>query len=230
VARLLTGAQHYIRAGDYQASITELGAGLRELTYRGRKLIIGYQPDELPPGGAGQLLLPWPNRVDGGTYDFGGASYQLDLSEPARCNAIHGLTRWANWEVAAQPVSGRSAADTADGAADDSDLAASQITLAHMLHGRPGYPFCIELSVSYRLEPASGLRVSVTACNTGSRPCTVRHGLTSVPHARDASHRRLRAPDPCLTLAADRRARHTVRTAAGRDGNALRLPDIRADR
>ena len=167
MARLLTGAQHYIRAGDYQASITDLGAGLRELTYRGRKLIIGYQPDDLPPGGTGQLLLPWPNRVDGGKYDFGGAGYQLDLSEPARCNAIHGLTRWANWEAA-------------DGAADDSDLAASQITLAHMLHGRPGYPFCLELSVSYRLEPASGLRVSVTACNTGSRPAP--YGTGSHPY------------------------------------------------
>jgi aldose 1-epimerase len=162
VARLLTGAQHTIRAGDYEAAITELGAGLRELTYRGRKLITGYQPDELPPGGAGQLLLPWPNRVDGGRYDFGGASYQLDLSEPAHCNAIHGLTRWANWEAAGP------------------DLAASQITLSHVLPGRPGYPFRLELSVSYRLEPGSGLRVAVTACNAGSGPAP--YGTGSHPY------------------------------------------------
>jgi aldose 1-epimerase len=161
VPRPLTGGQHYIRAGDYQASVTELGAGLRELTYRGRQLIAGYQPDELPPGGAGQLMLPWPNRVGGGRYDFGGASYQLDLSEPARGNAIHGLTRWANWEAAPQHT-------------------ASEITLSHLLLGRSGYPSCLELSVSYRLEPGSGLRVTVTALNAGSRPAP--YGTGSHPY------------------------------------------------
>ena len=169
--RPLTGGQHHIRAGDYQASVTELGAGLRELTYRGRRLITGYQPDELPPAGAGQLLLPWPNRIDGGKYKFGGASYQLDLSEPARGNAIHGLTRWVNWEPA-DPL--------ARGEAADADGAASQITLSHVLYGRPGYPFCLELSVSYRLEPASGLRVTISACNAGSRPAP--YGTGSHPY------------------------------------------------
>ncbi|HEX9552575.1 MAG TPA: aldose 1-epimerase family protein [Streptosporangiaceae bacterium] len=169
--RPLTGAQHHIRAGDYQASVTELGGGLRELTYRGRRLITGYQPDELPPAGAGQLLLPWPNRIDGGKYEFGGASYQLDLSEPARGNAIHGLTRWANWEPAAPLARGEAA---------DADGAASQITLSHVLYGRPGYPFCLELSVSYRLEPASGLRVTISACNAGSRPAP--YGTGSHPY------------------------------------------------
>ena len=52
----LTGRQFTISAGDYQASFTELGGGLRELFYRGRPLVTGYQPDELPPAGAGQLL------------------------------------------------------------------------------------------------------------------------------------------------------------------------------
>src|SRR5690348_5878666 len=93
----MTGAQYAISAGDYRATVTELGGGLRELTYRGQPLITGYQPDELPPAGAGQLLAPWPNRIDGGRYEFAGASYQLELSEAARGNAIHGLTRWANW-------------------------------------------------------------------------------------------------------------------------------------
>jgi CheY-like chemotaxis protein len=70
----LTGAQHRIRAGDYEAAVTELGAGLRQLSHRGRPLITGYEPDELPPAGAGQLLIPWPNRIDGGRYEFGGAT------------------------------------------------------------------------------------------------------------------------------------------------------------
>jgi len=157
----LTGAQHDIRAGEYEATVTELGAGLRRLSCRGKSLITGYEPDELPPGGAGQLLAPWPNRIEGGRYEFNGGSFQLDLSEPARGNAIHGLTRWANWDLAER------------GASD-------QVTLTQFLHGRPGYPFCLALSVTYRLGTASGLAVAVSAWNVGSRPAP--YGTGSHPY------------------------------------------------
>jgi aldose 1-epimerase len=146
----LTGTQHDISAGDYAATIAELGAGLRRLSYQGRAIIVGYEADEVPPAGAGQLLIPWPNRVDGGRYSFGGESHQLDLSEPAAGNAIHGLTRWASWS--AGPV----AADT--------------VELRHTLLSQPGYPFCLELSVRYHLSAGEGLQVSVAARNAGSRP------------------------------------------------------------
>ena len=68
----VTGSQYEIAAGDYQAVVTELGAGLRGLWCRGEPVIAGYEPDQVPPAGAGQLLAPWPNRIDGGTYTFAG--------------------------------------------------------------------------------------------------------------------------------------------------------------
>ena len=156
----LTGAQYAISAGDYHATVTELGAGLREVGHRGSPLITGYEPDELPPAGAGQLLVPWPNRVDHGRYEFGGQHYQLDLSEPARGTAIHGLTRWAGWGAAAQ--------------------GADAVTLRHVLYGRPGYPFCLELAAEYRLDQAAGLQVTMTARNAGSRPAP--YGTGSHPY------------------------------------------------
>ena len=156
----LTGEQYRLRAGDYEAAVTGLGAGLRQLTHGGRALITSYQPDELPPAGSGQLLAPWPNRVDGGRYEFGGRSFQLDLSEPAHGNAIHGLTRWASWTPAGQ-----------------SD---SAVTLRHVLLGSPGYPFCLELTASYELDPQTGLQLTVTAGNAGSRPAP--YGTGSHPY------------------------------------------------
>jgi aldose 1-epimerase len=146
----LTGIQYHLQAGDYQAIITELGAGLRNLMYRGEPMIVGYDPDELPPGSAGQLLAPWPNRIDQGRYTFGGKNFQLDLNEPTRSNAIHGFTRWVSWTPTTQ-------------APDD-------ISLTYRLLGRPGYPFCLELSVNYRLDASAGLRVTITAQNVGSQP------------------------------------------------------------
>jgi aldose 1-epimerase len=144
----LTGAQYDIAAGDYQATVTELGAGLRALSLRGQPLIRTYGADDLPPAGAGQLLAPWPNRIDHGRYSFGGVSYQLDISEPTRDNAIHGLTRWASWRPTAQ--------------------AADHVELGLDLLGRTGYPFCLELRAGYRLSPKAGLEVTVTARNSGS--------------------------------------------------------------
>jgi len=145
----LTGAQFEITAGDFTATVTELGAGLRALSLRGKPLIRTYAPDELPPAGAGQLLAPWPNRIDHGRYSFGGATYQLDISEPARDNAIHGLTRWASWRITAQ--------------------APDAVELGLDLLGRTGYPFCLELRASYRLSPDEGIEVTLTARNSGSR-------------------------------------------------------------
>ncbi|MBV9379843.1 MAG: aldose 1-epimerase family protein [Streptosporangiaceae bacterium] len=146
----VTGTQYEISAGDYRATITELGAGLRELLHDSSPLIAAYDPDELPPHGAGQLLAPWPNRVDGGRYSFRGAEYQLDLSEPPRRNAIHGLTRWAPWPLVTR--------------GDDSVL------LRSVPHGQQGYPFCVEVDAEYRLDATSGLHVTITARNRGTRP------------------------------------------------------------
>jgi aldose 1-epimerase len=88
--------------------------------------------------------------VDGGHYAIDGGHYQLDLSEPANGNAIHGLTRWSSW------------APGPDAAAED------EITLRHVLLGHQGYPFCLELDASYRLDADRGLEVSISARNAGS--------------------------------------------------------------
>ena len=156
----LTGLQYEIEAGHYHATVTELGAGLRELSFRGQPVIAGYEPDELPPAGAGQLLAPWPNRIDGGRYVFGGTEHDLALTEPARGTAIHGLTRWTAW--------------TAD------PHEASAVLLRSAPHGQQGYPFCLEIEAEYRLDPGTGLHVAITARNRGSRAAP--YGTGSHPY------------------------------------------------
>lgn len=163
----LTGSQYQIEAGSYRATITGLGAGLRELRYDGKPVIEGYEPDELPPGGAGQFLAPWPNRIDAGKYTFDGAELQLAVSEPARSTAIHGLTRWAVWT----PV----------------HVAPDAISLRSPAHGQQGYPFSVEIDVEYRLDSASGLRVTITARNVGSHPAPYGNGWHPYLTVRTAS-------------------------------------------
>lgn len=175
----LTGTQYEIEAGDYRAVVTELGAGLRGLEHAGTPLVTTFDADELPPHGTGQLLTPWPNRIDGGKYTFDGAEYRLDISEPARENAIHGLTRWIPWTRTAHER--------------------NEVTLRSVPHGQQGYPFAVQVDITYRVDAGSGLHVTVTAANKGSRPAP--WGLGQHPYLALATA----TVDDCeLTLPADR--------------------------
>jgi aldose 1-epimerase len=155
------GPQQVLEAGDYRAVISGVGAGLRALSHRGRPLVVKYPAESQPPGGAGQLLIPWPNRIRDGRYLFDGAEYRLPLSEPAHLNAIHGLVRWVRWEVAEQE--------------------AERVALTVRLVPQPGYPFALSLRVDYHLQP-SGLSVRVEARNDGDRPCP--YGAGAHPYVR----------------------------------------------
>jgi aldose 1-epimerase len=96
------------------------------------------------------VLIPWPNRIRDGSYEFGGRRHQLALTEPSARNAIHGLVRWVGWTVAERD--------------------ASRVVMEHTLHPHPGYPFSLDLSIEYTLT-GDGLGVRTTATNTGPDPC-----------------------------------------------------------
>jgi aldose 1-epimerase len=145
-----SGRQVLLHFGEQEAVVTEVGATLRSYTVAGRDVIDGFAEDEMATSGRGQILAPWPNRLADGQYSFGGESYQLALSEPATRTAIHGLVRWVNWEVA--------------------EAGDAYAVMAHRLHPQPGYPFLLDLRLTYRLAD-HGLSVSLVATNEGERPC-----------------------------------------------------------
>ncbi|TDW19658.1 aldose 1-epimerase family protein [Kribbella kalugense] len=145
---LPSGEQWTIRGGGYEATVVSVGGGLRGLTYDGRPVLLGYGEDEAAHAGIGQHLFPWPNRITDGKYTFEGVAQQLYLTEPARQNAIHGLTRWANWLRVD----------------DGSDPAA--LVVGNRLHGQPGYLHQLDLRLDYRLD--DGLTVTATATNVGA--------------------------------------------------------------
>lgn len=143
----LTGQQHAIGVGDYAATVVEVGGGLRSFTYRGEDVTATYPDTELPPKCCGGVLVPWPNRLRGARYSFGGASYQLPITEPKTGNATHGLARWARWvPVSVQP---------------------DAVTLAIELVPQSAYPFEVRVEVTYALHPESGLVVTARATNHG---------------------------------------------------------------
>jgi aldose 1-epimerase len=145
----LTGQQYRIIAGGHEATVVEVGAGLRSYTVDGAPVTVGYGEDVLPPKGCGSVLVPWPNRVRGGRYTFDGLQQRLALTEPALGNAIHGLGRWARWSLIEQQP--------------------SLVSLGIDLVPQSGWPFEARVEVTYALHPVTGLGVSATAVNTGQR-------------------------------------------------------------
>src|SRR6266566_4471181 len=99
-AALPSGKQFEISFGDQRAIVTEVAASIRTYSWGGRDVLDGYAEHEMSSAARGQPLLPWPNRIKDGRYEFEGITHQLALSEPNNANAWHGLTRWVNWRCA----------------------------------------------------------------------------------------------------------------------------------
>ena len=96
VPRPPSGEQIEIAHGDRRAVVVEVGGGLRTFSAAGRELLDGYGADELSTSGRGQVLLPWPNRIEDGSYEFDGRRHQLPINDVDEQDAIHGLVRFAN--------------------------------------------------------------------------------------------------------------------------------------
>src|SRR6202035_2805734 len=94
-----SGEQFELNSGMQRAVIVEVGAGVREDAVAGREVLQPYGIEEMCDGAHGAPLIPWPNRLADGRYQFDGIDHQLDLSEPPKHNAIHGLLRWRSWQA-----------------------------------------------------------------------------------------------------------------------------------
>ena len=145
-----SGEQFELRYGDQRATVVEVGGGLRRYRVGDREVLDGYGEDEICSSGRGQVLAPWPNRIEDGVYEHGGVRHQLPIDDVGVGCAIHGLVRWRPMLATAR--------------------ATDAVTLGLLLHPQPGYPFFLRLTLTYRLGD-DGLSVHTRAENVGDRSC-----------------------------------------------------------
>lgn len=156
-----TGQQIEIGSRGARAVLTEVGATLRAFEVRAVPYVETFDAADEPPMGAGQVLFPWPNRVAGGRWSLDGARQQLELTEPGRGNAIHGLLRNQRWEVA--------------------DRGDAWVRLAAEVPAQPGWPRPLSTTVTYEVDNW-GLRVTHQVRNHGER--SVPFGLGVHPYPK----------------------------------------------
>lgn len=145
-----TGEQYHLtlEAGGHTvtAIVTEVAGGLRALEYDGIALAETFAENETPPSASGITLVPWPNRVDGGTWTLDGVTQQLDITEVAKGNASHGLLRYSPY----RPVS----------------VEPHAVTQSASVYPQHGFPFRLDTTVRHELV-ADGLLVTHTITNRG---------------------------------------------------------------
>ena len=144
---LPTGRAFVLEREGVHAEIGSVAAVLRSLTVDGADLTLPIPADRAPAMCNGIILSPWPNRVRAGRWVLDGEPQQLDITEPDRGGALHGLLQFAEYEATEQ---------TPDA-----------VTLSATIYPQHGWPFLLETWVRYELE-SDGLTVTHGARNLSS--------------------------------------------------------------
>ncbi|MCU1678748.1 MAG: aldose 1-epimerase family protein [Frankiales bacterium] len=152
-----SGEQVRLTSGDYAAVVTEVGASLRELTFRGSDVTKPFREDQRMQLHRGGVLAPWPNRIGDGKYTFNGVEMQVPVNEVARHTALHGLVNWHPWAIASSRE--------------------DQATLRTRVWPQPGYEFTLDLSITYALSADAGLTITLTATNAGDSAAPFGSGI-----------------------------------------------------
>ena len=134
-----------IVADGYTADIALRGGQLLSLTSTdpstgaGQDLIVPAA--QVEGAFAGSVLAPWPNRIAQASYAHDGTTYELPVTEEATGAAIHGLLHDVEFSVLQQRE--------------------DEVRLSGVLQPSPGYPFRLELVLTYRVSSFLGLTTNV---------------------------------------------------------------------
>lgn len=129
------------------------GGCLLALTLAGVELIDGFDSPEALDGNSGARsmpLFPFPNRLQGGSYEWEGQTYHFPKTDKAGPNAIHGL--------------GRHVAMEATRIRTERSQAVFECAYTHS-GDHPGYPFPFQFTMSYQLDDQTGFRLDLIFSN-----------------------------------------------------------------
>jgi aldose 1-epimerase len=150
--------------GEHRVLLSTWGASLRRYyrldpqSQRERDMLWGYSGTANKKGGQGDVLIPFPGRVQAGRYHFEGQEFELPRNDKDGPNAIHGFVRSQLWQLTHQT-------DT---------TARFRFRLEAAVYRDRGYPFTLEIELTYVLG-AQGLvcECRIQNLGTGNAPVGV---------------------------------------------------------
>jgi len=100
-------------------------------------------------------LIPFPNRIKDGKYNYSGKNYQLHINHPAENHALHGFIYDKEFVVNDVAIN------------EDSAI----IELEYFYNGFiPGYPFKFSTNITYALTREIGFKCTTKVRNIDDRP------------------------------------------------------------
>ena len=156
-----------VTTGEYVSIIPEFGANVNELVL-GKKgnnysLISGekvYADFVQNAWHNGAKLIPYPNRINDGTYFFNSCKYRLPINFLEQNHAIHGLIYDKEFKVVAE----------------HRDEASIAVDLKYYYdQDVPGFPFCFSVLINYVLSE-KGFQCTTRITNDGSERMPVGDG------------------------------------------------------
>lgn len=138
------------------------GSNLVSLKYRNKGIDLLREPEserqfwDMPFLYGVPVLFP-PNRIEDGTFSFGGTTYRFKLNEPETNNHSHGIVFEEAWTLRR--------AETIDGV----PTVVTEFESAKYPEAQKQFPHDFVLRLTFRLQGAS-LRKTVTLINRGDKP------------------------------------------------------------
>jgi len=142
-----TGERIELENGSARAEVGTVAARLCMVRIGDVAITEPIDHDATPVFSNGSVLVPWPNRVRDARWTYDGRVLQLDVTEPARGNALHGLLQFTEHEV-------RERTD-------------ASVTLGAAVPPQHGWPFLLDSWVRFELLP-DGIDVTHGVVNTGT--------------------------------------------------------------
>jgi aldose 1-epimerase len=143
---------------DLRLVVSPYGASIRGLSRGDKAIITHYSGAENKVGGQGDVLIPFPGRINHGAYTLDGRSYQMEINDKEGPNAIHGFLRTVVWDIARQSA----------------DTITFQTSIAP--DDYEGYPFALKVQVRYGIGP-DGFSSYFSIENTGATAAPVAAGF-----------------------------------------------------
>lgn len=130
--------------GRVRAVVSTAGAALKSLNLDGVDIITPTTGHDLNPYADGIVMAPWANRIDRGKWILDGQEFQLEITDKALDNAIHGLVSQALFSI--------------------DEHTEYSVSLSTRISPSLGYPFELVVAITYTLTP-TGITVQHRAIN-----------------------------------------------------------------
>ncbi|MGD2035780.1 MAG: aldose 1-epimerase [Bacteroidales bacterium] len=158
------------KTGEYVSVIPELGGAINDLVLRqeGRlvHVIDGYKnyaeaEKNLLSSFKGSNLFPFPNRLEGGKYNYKGQIFEIDCNFPQENNAIHGFVFDKPFDIILK---------------EDGDIGCAMVIRYISTEKVPGYPFENMIDIDYRWNEVNQFTCTTKISNLSDGSMPVGHG------------------------------------------------------